>query len=143
LAVGGLVLGRGLAVFDQPLSDPRMSARHARVTFDDGGKVTVHDLGSANGTRLNGEPSMRGVVRPGDVLRFADTLMVHALGGRSDSEDDGPMIGTSAAMTAVRRSIDAVASRPRRRDPGESGPARRSSRGSSTRAAAGRVRSSR
>ena len=46
-------IGREAAAF-ATLVDPLLSRRHARVTFD-GGRFTVHDLGSRNGTAVDGQ----------------------------------------------------------------------------------------
>jgi adenylate cyclase len=48
-----LVVGRSLAS-DIPILDPSISRRHAEVSCDDQG-VHIRDLGSSNGTFLNGE----------------------------------------------------------------------------------------
>ena len=62
------------------LQDPRISARHAVVRRQDG-KVTVQDLGSANGTlrqrrRRRGQRSPRGQVRRRDPARRDDRRAV-------------------------------------------------------------------
>jgi pSer/pThr/pTyr-binding forkhead associated (FHA) protein len=51
------------------VDDPHLSARHAELRFERG-QWWLRDLGSRNGTTLNGE-SVRAVVgvRPGDVLQ--------------------------------------------------------------------------
>jgi hypothetical protein len=51
------------------VDDPHVSARHARLHFARG-RWWLRDLGSSNGTTLNGEP-VRAVVgvRPGDVIQ--------------------------------------------------------------------------
>jgi len=51
-------------------ADPRLSRRHAefRVTPDG---VTLRDLGSRNGTHVNGEAVAETVLRPGDVVQIA------------------------------------------------------------------------
>ncbi|MBA2595023.1 MAG: FHA domain-containing protein [Chloroflexia bacterium] len=51
------------------VADPHTSARHAEIRFERG-QWWLRDLGSSNGTSLNGEP-VRTVmaVRPGDVLQ--------------------------------------------------------------------------
>jgi hypothetical protein len=51
---GELVLGRDQASADLVIDDPGVSRRHARVLADGGG-VVVEDLGSSNGTYVNGE----------------------------------------------------------------------------------------
>jgi DNA-binding NtrC family response regulator len=45
------------------------------------------------------------------VIRLGDTLFVHARGTAADPGVQGELVGSSAAMVAVRRSIDAVATR--------------------------------
>lgn len=64
------IIGReaGLAV---ALDDPRVSARHAELNFRHD-QWWLRDLGSSNGTMLNGQPVHSVVaVRSGDVLQCA------------------------------------------------------------------------
>lgn len=63
---GELVIGRHYAC-DVVLTDPRVSRRHARIVFRDGGWV-LQDLASTNGTTVNGATVGRCVLRPGDRL---------------------------------------------------------------------------
>lgn len=51
---GSMTVGRGDGV-DLSLADPEVSRRHAAIRVE-GTTVVVEDLGSANGTRVNGEP---------------------------------------------------------------------------------------
>jgi hypothetical protein len=51
---GELILGREQTSADLVIPDPGVSRRHARVLAHDGG-VIVEDLGSSNGTYVNGE----------------------------------------------------------------------------------------
>ena len=107
----GLLLGRNTLVFDEPFDDSRMSARHAELRID-GGKVLVRDLGSETGTRLNGHVlGGERALEAGDVLRLGDTLLVYALSVPGSGIAEPELVGTSAAMVAVRRSVDAVAAR--------------------------------
>ena len=53
------------------IASPRVSRRHCRLALDRDG-VLVRDLGSTNGTRINGRRVDRGVLRPGDELSIAD-----------------------------------------------------------------------
>jgi DNA-binding NtrC family response regulator len=111
---GGVLLGRGVAVFDVPFDDPGMSVQHAEIRIESGTAV-LRDLGSAAGTGLNGQPlhGAHSLVQ-GDVLRMGDTLLVYT---RSTSADDiersvgaePELTGTSPSVAAVRNSIDAVA----------------------------------
>ncbi|HKG92944.1 MAG TPA: adenylate/guanylate cyclase domain-containing protein [Gemmatimonadaceae bacterium] len=63
-----LVVGRALNS-DIPVFDPTISRRHAELTLDDTG-VHVRDLGSSNGTYLNGARIETARVSPGDVVTF-------------------------------------------------------------------------
>ena len=67
-AGGTLVVGRALTS-DIPVLDPTISRRHAEVACDDDG-VRVRDLGSSNGTFLNGVKIDEARIAPGDVVTF-------------------------------------------------------------------------
>ena len=107
----GLLLGRDAVVFDEAFDDSRMSARHAEVRID-AGRVLIRDLGSETGTRLNGQVLVgEHALEPGDVLRLGDTLLVYAPSSPRSAIAEPELIGTSATIVAVRRSVDAVAAR--------------------------------
>ena len=63
-----LVVGRSLGS-DIPILDASISRRHAEVSCDERG-VHVRDLGSSNGTFLNGEKVEAASVGPDDTLSF-------------------------------------------------------------------------
>jgi adenylate cyclase len=63
-----LTVGRALTS-DVPLLDPTVSRRHASLVVDDSG-IELHDLGSSNGTFVNGERVERARLGAGDVLTF-------------------------------------------------------------------------
>src|SRR5262245_25723120 len=72
---GEVILGREQASADLVLEDPGVSRRHARVLSQNGG-VIVEDLGSSNGTYVNGH-RISGPVElgSGDQLQLGDTLV--------------------------------------------------------------------
>lgn len=77
LLQGGRVqLGRAADV-DVPLDDPDVSRLHCAVTVSDGGAVTVTDLGSTNGTSLDGAPvgTQPVLFRPGSTLRIGESVL--------------------------------------------------------------------
>ncbi|WP_314175579.1 FtsK/SpoIIIE domain-containing protein [Streptomyces winkii] len=77
LLQGGVVrLGRA-AEADVPLDDPDVSRLHCAVTVSDGGAVTVADLGSTNGTSLDGAPvgGTPVLFRPGSTLRVGESAL--------------------------------------------------------------------
>ncbi|MCB1247636.1 MAG: FHA domain-containing protein [Acidimicrobiia bacterium] len=70
----GIVFGRSPDA-DVPIDDPYASEFHARLGVQDG-KVMVHDLGSTNGTYVNGRrvSSPRSVGR-GDTVQIGKTIL--------------------------------------------------------------------
>jgi DNA-binding NtrC family response regulator len=72
---GELELGRGSPALGEA-QDPRMSRRHARIHFD-GRRFWVTDLGSQNGTVVDGEPVPANTPREVQrVIRMGDSLFV-------------------------------------------------------------------
>jgi hypothetical protein len=68
---GRVVLGRGRQV-DFQVDDPNVSRRHA-VVYLEGGRLFLKDLGSTNGTLLNGRPVTAGPLSSGDVITVGAT----------------------------------------------------------------------
>jgi two-component system, cell cycle response regulator len=68
LAIGRSSVGR-LDGSDLVLADPSVSRRHARFVADGDG-FRVEDLGSSNGTYVNGEVVSQHWLREGDVVQF-------------------------------------------------------------------------
>lgn len=68
-----LVLGRGPGV-DVAFDDPEMSQQHAAVEFA-AGCFHVTDLGSTNGTRVNGAPVESCEVAHGDRIELGDHVV--------------------------------------------------------------------
>jgi len=60
---------------DIVLGHASVSRRHARLTFRDGNWV-LRDLDSTNGTLVNGQPVVRCVLLPGDVLTLGDEAVL-------------------------------------------------------------------
>ncbi|MDQ8154071.1 MAG: adenylate/guanylate cyclase domain-containing protein [Gemmatimonadota bacterium] len=65
---GTLVCGRAVTS-DVAIIDPTVSRHHADLVVGDGG-VSVRDVGSSNGTFVNGVKISEAFVRPGDALTF-------------------------------------------------------------------------
>jgi diguanylate cyclase (GGDEF)-like protein len=70
----GAVIGRA-AEASLRLNDDGVSRRHARIVVS-GGQVQIEDLGSANGTLVNGERVARAVLRDGDKVQVGETTIL-------------------------------------------------------------------
>jgi len=72
-----LLIGRGAPEGDGRLGeDPEISRRHARVSRAGDGQLTIEDLGSANGTFVNGERiDLPRELDVGDVIKVGKTLL--------------------------------------------------------------------
>ncbi|MFI6108567.1 FHA domain-containing protein [Streptomyces sp. NPDC051310] len=73
---GQIRIGRS-ADADVPLDDPDVSRLHCAVTVAEDGRVTVADLGSTNGTSLDGTAvgSRPVPLRPGALLRLGESTL--------------------------------------------------------------------
>jgi pSer/pThr/pTyr-binding forkhead associated (FHA) protein len=68
-----LVIGRGRGS-DIVIAEPTMSRAHAAIGFDGDG-FFVQDLGSTNGTRVNGERAQRAPIASGDDVQLGKLLL--------------------------------------------------------------------
>jgi pSer/pThr/pTyr-binding forkhead associated (FHA) protein/predicted Ser/Thr protein kinase len=77
LTVGDeLVIGRGASGEGRFSDDLELSRRHARLARDADGQLTIEDLGSANGTFVDGERVQgRRVLKPGDSVQIGSTKL--------------------------------------------------------------------
>jgi pSer/pThr/pTyr-binding forkhead associated (FHA) protein len=75
LRQGSNLIGRGSDA-DLQLLDQGVSRRHVDVQFD-GSFATVYDLGSTNGTSVNGHEVKSQLLRHGDVIRLGHTRLVY------------------------------------------------------------------
>ncbi|MFJ8312427.1 MULTISPECIES: FHA domain-containing protein [unclassified Streptomyces] len=68
---------------DVPLDDPDVSRQHCAVTVGEDGRVSVADLGSTNGTRVDGTEIGSRPVRlaPGALLRIGESALRLSPGG--------------------------------------------------------------
>jgi predicted component of type VI protein secretion system len=79
----GLVLGR-VSACDVVIADNKASRRHARLIAD-AGVVEVEDMGSSNGTLLNGKTVDRRMLRDGDRIEIGKTVIVYREGAAPSS----------------------------------------------------------
>lgn len=98
-----LQVGRGA---DVAVNDPRVSRFHFSLQQMDGGEVHLVDLGSRNGTSLNGRRVSRARIERSDVIRAGDSVFVfdEAPAG-SEVFPFGRLAGASRAMERVVAAI--------------------------------------
>ncbi|MFL6140039.1 MAG: FtsK/SpoIIIE domain-containing protein [Frankiaceae bacterium] len=102
LPAGSVVVGRGEGCAVR-IDDLRVSRRHAELSVDPAGEVTVTDLGSANGTLVDGEPvAGRAPLPAGAMLALGDSLLACAVPG-DDLAALAPGPGTTLAVNRPPR----------------------------------------
>ena len=79
LSTGRNVIGRGTEA-DIRLPDTGVSRKHVDVVFD-GSTATAEDLGSTNGTLVNGRRITRQPLSDGDVIRIGHSVLVYRQDG--------------------------------------------------------------
>ena len=79
LSTGRNVIGRGTEA-DIRLPDTGVSRKHVDVVLE-GGVATVEDLGSTNGTLVNGRRITRQPLSDGDVIRIGHSVLVYRQDG--------------------------------------------------------------
>ncbi|MEU7329153.1 FHA domain-containing protein [Streptomyces parvus] len=88
---GQIRIGRS-ADADVPLDDPDVSRLHCAVSVSDDGRVSVADLGSTNGTSLDGVEVRERPVRltPGALLRLGESTLRLTSGSRPTTLPTAP-----------------------------------------------------
>jgi hypothetical protein len=79
LQMGSTVIGRGDQA-NMRLPDVGISRRHARLDFD-GAQVVLTDLGSTNGTMVNGQRVSAVALNPGDMIQLGTTTLTFRVDG--------------------------------------------------------------
>lgn len=92
-----LIIGRD-SVNAVAINDAEVSRKHARMTFQ-GGKYVLEDLGSTNGTFVNGQRlTSATVLKPGDVVSLGEQIVLMYEGLSVDS--GSTVIGRKAIRPA-------------------------------------------
>jgi len=68
-----VVIGRGRGA-DVVIAEPTMSRAHAAIGYD-GQEFFVQDLGSTNGTRVNGSRERKSSLKTGDDIQLGKLLL--------------------------------------------------------------------
>src|SRR3954467_7020978 len=92
-----LVVGRA-PTSDVPVIDPTISRRHAEVEYRDG-TIVVRDLGSSNGTFVNGSRVDETSVNAGDTITFGKVgFKVQRTSTAPPARHSGPTAAASATI---------------------------------------------
>jgi pSer/pThr/pTyr-binding forkhead associated (FHA) protein len=79
------IIGRGSDA-DITVEDTGISRKHVEILWD-GTRAEVNDLGSTNGSQLNGEPVHRAPLPPDSVINIGRTRIVFRVLAQSASAD--------------------------------------------------------
>ncbi|HGY89531.1 MAG TPA: FHA domain-containing protein [Planctomycetes bacterium] len=102
-------LGR-LQANDIPIHDAKMSRKNTRI-FRQGKHWVIQDLGSKNGTWLNGESIEAERLEDGDEIRVGETLFRFAISATSPEGPAGLAEVSKATQAGSRRGGGAVSER--------------------------------
>ncbi|MFQ5703509.1 MAG: adenylate/guanylate cyclase domain-containing protein [Gemmatimonadales bacterium] len=103
-----VLVGRAVTS-DLPIYDPTVSRQHAEVTFSGSG-INVRDLGSSNGTFVNGSQIRETTVEDGDIVTFGRVAFkvievtppaLEAVQGASEFQPQPPVEATIVRPVAV------------------------------------------
>jgi 6-phosphogluconolactonase (cycloisomerase 2 family) len=98
---GELEIGREAPHPGRLGDDPELSRRHARISRAASGELVIEDLGSTNGTRVNGlRVQGATALRAGDRIEVGDTTLELVAAGSEPSAANGP-VDRSAPTTAI------------------------------------------
>src|SRR5512140_1363679 len=93
-----IVIGRS-SELDMVLVEDMVSRKHAKITFT-AGKITIEDLGSTNGTFVNGEKVKQARLKEGDRILIGTSILKLVHQGANTQELD---------EVAVKQKLEEVA----------------------------------
>jgi len=82
------VIGRGSEA-DVTVDDAGISRRHVEILWD-GKRAQVNDLGSTNGSKLDGKPVKQALLEPDSVIEIGRTRIVYRVLARAADESPRP-----------------------------------------------------
>ena len=109
---GKIKIGRGGdELIPGALESSRISRNHCEIQRK-GQVLSIVDLGSRNGTFVNGSPiRSTSEIRPGDVIEVGPMLLLLHRGPLPEASSTGNIIGVSSALKEVLAQVDLVAPR--------------------------------
>jgi len=105
-----IVIGRS-SELDMVLVEDMVSRKHARIVVNATGQITIEDLGSTNGTFVNGEKVKQAALKEGDRILIGTSILKLILQGAGSADVDESMakqkLEEAAAAQAARTSTKA------------------------------------
>jgi len=101
IARGAISIGRSPRVGNDLVieSDGQLSKRHARIEMDSDGRFTLYDLGSTNGTKVNGRRVDNRSLNDSDEITLGATRITFQQQGRAEILEREPVLTGSANGT--------------------------------------------
>ena len=98
IARGAVSIGRSPRVGNDLVieSDGQLSKRHARIEMDADGRFTLYDLGSTNGTKVNGRRVDNRSLHDNDEITLGATRITFQQQSRNESGEREPALAGSA-----------------------------------------------
>ena len=94
------LVGRSPRLCDLPLDNKSVSKMHCILVKTDG-LVYMRDLGSTNGTRVNGQRVLRGALLPGDQISFSGSAFrVHLAPDSARTGDESDVAAPIAEIVS-------------------------------------------
>lgn len=105
-----IVIGRS-SELDMVLVEDMVSRKHARIVVNGAGQISIEDLGSTNGTFVNGEKVKQATLKEGDRILIGTSILKLIQQGAGVGEVDDAMakqkLEEAAAAQAARTSTKA------------------------------------
>ncbi len=104
-----LIIGRSPDL-ELALIEDMVSRKHAKLTVTDDGRITLEDLGSSNGTFVNGEQITRPTrLREGDRVLIGTSILKLVRQGAAQPAGEGALSPESGARQNARQNLETVA----------------------------------
>ncbi len=97
-----IVIGRS-SELDMVLVEDMVSRKHAKITFQSG-KITIEDLGSTNGTFVNGEKVKTARIKEGDRILIGTSILKLVRQGANVPELDDAVVKQKLEEVAIIQS---------------------------------------
>ena len=88
---------------DFVVNDPHVSRHHAKLVREEGGCWLLEDLGSTNGTFVNGSQIVKKHVTPSDTIKLGDNYVLNMSEALKSSNDYSDWTSSLAEAAAAEQ----------------------------------------